>query len=105
MQGIQRLKVLVKLGFNPLERGNLNQIAIIKKLENELLRFQSPRTGKFESNEVLVCFMFLPTIQFQSPRSGKFESNARVSRARHRYPRRFNPLDRGNLNQIQTQIE
>ena len=69
------------------------------------MRFQSPRTGKFESNEVLVCFMFLPTIQFQSPRSGKFESNARVSRARHRYPRRFNPLDRGNLNQIQTQIE
>ena len=40
------------------------------------MRFQSPRTGKFESNEVLVCFMFLPTIQFQSPRSGKFESNS-----------------------------
>ena len=37
--------------------------------------FQSPRSGKFESNnmlEIILGFIFL----FQSPRSGKFESNA-----------------------------
>ena len=38
---------------------------------------------------------------FQSPRSGKFESNAGVViREEYKFDPSFNPLDRGNLNQI-----
>ena len=36
--------------FNPLERGNSNQIANSKNMLFLGLSFQSPRTGKFESN-------------------------------------------------------
>ena len=37
--------------------------------------FQSPRSGKFESNVEGDKSNFLNTVEFQSPRSGKFESN------------------------------
>ena len=37
-------------------------------------RFQSPRSGKFESNLKKVKRLRKPKL-FQSPRSGKFESN------------------------------
>ena len=38
--------------------------------------FQSPRTGKFESNfRCCSCKMWLLQQLFQSPRTGKFESN------------------------------
>ena len=64
-------------GFNPLDRGNLNQM-----LKARFLRKQSE-------------------IMFQSPRSGKFESNELTTRkAREVKHAGFNPLDRGNLNQI-----
>ena len=50
---IYRVKVLEEfIGFNPLERGNSNQIRVGQILaydKGEIL-FQSPRTGKFESN-------------------------------------------------------
>ena len=36
--------------------------------------FQSPRSGKFESNQYLLNAFSLQMV-FQSPRSGKFESN------------------------------
>ena len=89
--------------FNPLDRGNLNQIKpnlIPKGVIHGM--FQSPRSGKFESNirksnqasqkEVGV---------FQSPRSGKFESNIYLERWNGKIGRAgFNPLDRGNLNQM-----
>ena len=62
--------------------------------------FQSPKSGKFESNGK---FYSIPeaALVFQSPKSGKFESNlsnnvktvAKASAC-------FNPLNRGNLNQI-----
>ena len=40
-------------------------------------------------------------IAFQSPRSGKFESNTRSTMSKEsELARSFNPLDRGNLNQI-----
>ena len=43
----------------------------------DLKAFQSPRTGKFESNN----FIFIKELKmrnsvFQSPRTGKFESNS-----------------------------
>ena len=39
------------LSFNPLDRGNLNQIDMgIKYRVVAYTQFQSPRSGKFESN-------------------------------------------------------
>ena len=43
--------------------------------------FQSPRSGKFESNKnrtywARLCWLYRNRIGFQSPRSGKFESNS-----------------------------
>ena len=38
--------------------------------------FQSPKSGKFESNELLQLDMDSRTAMFQSPKSGKFESNS-----------------------------
>ena len=65
-------------GFNPLDRGNLNQISLMRSS----LRMER-------------------IILFQSPRSGKFESNLRkVATPRMTIKIGFNPLDRGNLNQI-----
>ena len=37
--------------------------------------FQSPRSGKFESNVKIIELLVLILRSFQSPRSGKFESN------------------------------
>ena len=43
-----------KSRFNPLERGNSNQICIFSNgAICWCFRFQSPRTGKFESNQAL----------------------------------------------------
>ena len=67
----------VKSRFNPLDRGNLNQIfetITDEKAYKEM--FQSPRSGKFESNFIISC------------------------RLRNGDGLGFNPLDRGNLNQI-----
>ena len=94
--------------FNPLDRGNLNQIT--KAFENVLKldkSFQSPRSGKFESNQGEYYASKIHDVQsfnpldrgnlnqivcnggeldleklFQSPRSGKFESNAEVNAIR-----------------------
>ena len=42
---------LVKYGFNPLDRGNLNQIINFQRDKGvQRTMFQSPRSGKFESN-------------------------------------------------------
>ena len=44
-------------------------------------------------------------VKFQSPRSGKFESNAIIKKSSQPAQERgFNPLDRGNLNQIDNGI-
>ena len=69
--------------FNPLNRGNLNQIVSNNTQETLVANlFQSPRSGKFESNLSLIkrcaSYKYLP---FQSPRSGKFESNHAVKKA------------------------
>ena len=39
------------------------------------IRFQSPRTGKFESNGPLTWKELSTAAAFQSPRTGKFELN------------------------------
>ena len=39
------------------------------------VRFQSPRTGKFESNVEKTSVFQFDGLVFQSPRTGKFESN------------------------------
>ena len=85
--------------FNPLDRGNLNQIVEHGGILEIGIKFQSPRSGKFESNiemdirkllipggfnpldrgnlnqMVLSQILWLMESSFQSPRSGKFESN------------------------------
>ena len=44
-------------------------------------RFQSPKSGKFESNnEINIEIAATVATVFQSPRSGKFESNNLTSR-------------------------
>ena len=67
--------------------------------------FQSPRSGKFESNQNKIQQKQKDT-KFQSPRSGKFESNAKAGSELSCFDiERFNPLDRGNLNQILSEEE
>ena len=62
--------------FNPLDRGNLNQIQSVRVGEYvKSLKFQSPRSGKFESNYPDDTYPLWRVKKFQSPRSGKFESN------------------------------
>ena len=99
------LKVSV-LSFNPLDRGNLNQINNCLILSMNQAMFQSPRSGKFESNQrIEVAPIRIPDVNmFQSPRSGKFESNLVLTTSQQSAGMRpcFNPLDRGNLNQIKT---
>ena len=63
--------------FNPLDRGNLNQIIEYKQPFYVVdVTFQSPRSGKFESNVTESYLLTTTECQFQSPRSGKFESNS-----------------------------
>ena len=91
--------------------------------------FQSPRTGKFESNLTLLTVSFLCFVMFQSPRTGKFESNVvslspecktlwanmfqsprtgkfesnfnlKEKKMKNYITACFNPLERGNSNQI-----
>ena len=65
-------------GFNPLDRGNLNQMKrlLLILIAGLSLVFQSPRSGKFESNVTESYLLTTTECQFQSPRSGKFESNS-----------------------------
>ena len=46
----------------------------------EYILFQSPRSGKVESNQQLLPHLerLDAQLKFQSPRSGKFESNTRL---------------------------
>ena len=64
------------LRFNPLDRGNLYQI-LITSIGNLWV-----------------------ALAFQSPRSGKFVSDNYLNNLDYRLKRRFNPLDRGNLYQM-----
>ena len=48
------MKNYITACFNPLERGNSNQIDVVEhELWNRYAKFQSPKTGKFESNPLL----------------------------------------------------
>ena len=71
--------ILRKYSFNPLDRGNLNQIYGRDELFISVSKqqtFQSPRSGKFESNRTKQITKKVNGEEvFQSPRSGKFESN------------------------------
>ena len=63
--------------------------------------FQSPRSGKFESNRIYLGWKLMDSVGFQSPRSGKCESNkVNAFTIATLEEIGFNPLDRGNLNQI-----
>ena len=63
--------------FNPLNRGNLNQMAEMKA-ENDA-RFEGFNPlNRGNLNQILHCFGFVlekANVKFQSPKSGKFESN------------------------------
>ena len=71
--------------FNPLDRGNLNQIIAPLQAQSKAAlnkKFQSPRSGKFESNKFEANVAEMQARHaFQSPRSGKFESNVSCSRS------------------------
>ena len=90
--------------FNPLDRGNLYQIQgfepVISKVKDSL-KFQSPRSGKFVSNDFDWDMECKGVYQFQSPRSGKFVLDAKTNGLIFRQDNCFNPLDRGNLYLIQ----
>ena len=65
--------------------------------------FQSPRSGKFVSNQKTIPAGFLIADgRFQSPRSGKFVSDIKgfTPLAILSQTTGFNPLNRGNLYQI-----
>ena len=42
--------------------------------------FQSPKSGKFESNTI-IDVIYTSEVEFQSPKSGKFESNGKYGKA------------------------
>ena len=51
-------------------------------MEPEQDVFQSPKSGKFESNVHLGASQEAKQTMFQSPKSGKFESNLTTRKAR-----------------------
>ena len=63
--------------FNPLDRGNLYQIYNSEANPKAYFgEFQSPRSGKFVSDEYQMAVAILEMNgEFQSPRSGKFVSD------------------------------
>ena len=68
------------------------------KFLGEDARFQSPRSGKFISNLASIDAPEKKQDLFQSPRSGEFVSNMRVRLIITAWLlSSFNPLDRGNL--------
>ena len=74
--------------------------------EDIIVLFQSPRSGKFESNRASYSTPNLPSsFAFQSPRSGKFESNYIKLIHKTEIGESFNPLDRGNLNQMMNKLQ
>ena len=77
----------------------------VRKQLSWILRFsfQSPRTGKFESNQIQMFQVLSVLPMFQSPRTGKFESNKNKGENMNKVQISFNPLERGNSNQIQKQ--
>ena len=63
------------LGFNPLERGNSNQIEYDGS-EWWVLRTCFNPLERGNSNQIIESIQqIIPTFVFQSPRTGKFESN------------------------------
>ena len=86
--------------FNPLDRGNLYLIGLKTVTRNTVTiksKFQSPRSGKFVSDQKLNRLNIHSLIAFQSPRSGKFVSNKEISLIDAAKLKGFNPLDRGNI--------
>ena len=73
---IDQVILLEQTCFNPLDRGNLYQITKIYESPATVSLFQSPRSGKFVSDQKIPYW---------------FQQNIIC----------FNPLDRGNLYQIQ----
>ena len=69
------------------------------------MKFQSPRSGKFVSNEETEESTVADDFMFQSPRSGKFVSNTSKQECLEEgaIEKCFNPLDRGNLYLIRNQ--
>ena len=70
------------------------------KVDSEQTRFQSPRSGKFVSDEAEKALKDAGIKTFQSPRSGKFVSDIVNGTINFFVGSGFNPLDRGNLYQI-----
>ena len=90
------------LGFNPLDRGKLNQIGAELDTRDTILTFQSPRSGKIESNLCLYSRDRDIAIHSFNPLDrGKLNQiSLTLLRKLRNMLASFNPLDRGNLNQI-----
>ena len=93
----------IKQEFQSPRSGNLYQINMDGKVfDASMTKFQSPRSGEFVSNPIgRKCRKTRIYSAFQSHRSGKFVSNVKNANRTTKHTRkRFNPLDRGNLYQI-----
>ena len=91
----------MKKSFNPLNRGNLNQIAGNEVTVGGLIgEFQSPKSGKFESNIEQSKLLKEDCIASFNPLN-RGNLNQIISQKEIKFdPNSFNPLNRGNLNQI-----
>ena len=101
-------KGLVEICFNPLERGNSNQITRVKFIFRRRYKVSIPQNGeiriKFEkrSNNFLVKTNATVSI----PQNGEIRIKSSLSQASALVAAAdcFNPLERGNSNQILPQL-
>ena len=86
-------------GFNPLDRGNLYQIEYFIELNSAGVKvsFQSPRSGKFVSNDIELCETFEGRLCFNPLDRGNLYLILFVENGWNNMGGLFNPLDRGNL--------
>ena len=100
------LKIKIKHGFNPLDRGNWYQI---NPLVEQYLHFfnqgfQSPRSGKFVSDSEWWSYRSCPKLSqcFNPLDRGNLYQICQILFKKHLkiQEKCFNPLDRGNLYQI-----
>ena len=97
----------VTIGFQSPRSGKFVSDTIAQAIFEMMLLgclFQSPRSGKFVSNCRMTKRLERGVKVFQSPRSGKFVSNLWASKNMSTLTLLnggFNPLDRGNLYQIE----
>ena len=95
-------KFVLNLMFQSPRSGKfVSDVMVVHQFLDLSLMFQSPRSGKFVS-DLMPTSNSLPVygMRFQSPRSGKFVSDFLQRIKNVKFYSSFNPLDRGNLYQM-----